>query len=539
MSCALLAACDGGTGRPTGNPIPIADTVRVIQGAVAYFTTGPIMNHEPDGRLTPEKGFRNSITPALAPGLIVEIYDINGLKLGEAVTNERGEYSTQVNFGQRGATRVKIKVLGLIRAPGVEVRIWPNRSAAQPYAHLSPNGGDSKQETMTVDVVIDLDEDAAVFHMLNILREGLELARAGITQPLTDLDIYYEPGNGGLSSFRKGPNGGELTIAGGIIGDNTSNVDAWDGPKVMRLFGEHLLAYFWNDTAPAGTANDALLVPSAAWREGFLDFWACQGNNSPEYWDTVGSGPEGRVVRYFHLESFFDPSLPSLGPDDPNVYQDPANVGDSSRFSIAEVLWDIHDEDFPTTGDNDGSDLFPVFVTLRLLEEARPGFSYPYILTLLDAYVADGSMSSNRVKLLLREPEDQGIDYTHPAANWPPLVSPEFLPGGSIRPPFDKTVSDKVDTVNPVPVNLEIGLETQRYFMVDITETGDLTATLTTAGDLVVDILDLNNNVQASGPSPQTATDLATLRYIIRVRPAAGAAPQEAPFDLRIELKAP
>ena len=85
------------------------------------------------------------------------------------------------------------------------------------------------------------------------------------------------------------------------------------------IFGEYLLAYFINDVAPPGEANGALLVPSAAWREGFLDFWACIGRDSEEYWDTEGSGAQGRVVRFFNLESFFDPALGSLGLDDPNV----------------------------------------------------------------------------------------------------------------------------------------------------------------------------------------------------------------------------
>ena len=84
-------------------------------------------------------------------------------------------------------------------------------------------------------------------------------------------------------------------------------------------------------------------MPSAAWREGFLDFWACAARGTPEYWDSEGIGAAGRIVRFFNAESFFDPALGSLGPGDPNVYQDPANVGLGSRFTTTEILWDIFD----------------------------------------------------------------------------------------------------------------------------------------------------------------------------------------------------
>lgn len=88
-----------------------------------------------------------------------------------------------------------------------------------------------------------------------------------------------------------------------------------------------------------------------------------------------------------------------------------------------------------------------------------------------------------------------------------------------------------------MPLNEEIGLLSQRYFLIDLVATANLTATLTTAGDLLVDICDLENNVLATGPSPVTALALPTRRFIIRVRSAGPA--QLAPFDLRVDLIAP
>ena len=71
----------------------------------------------------------------------------------------------------------------------------------------------------------------------------------------------------------------------------------WDAPKLMRLLGEYLIHYFFHVAAPEGTPNNARMVPSAAWKEGFLDFWACAGRESTTYWDTEGIGSAGLSQR--------------------------------------------------------------------------------------------------------------------------------------------------------------------------------------------------------------------------------------------------
>jgi hypothetical protein len=122
---------------------------------------------------------------------------------------------------------------------------------------------------------------------------------------------------------------------------------------------------------------------------------------------------------------------------------------------------------------------------------------------------------------------------------WPPPISPDGQPGNSVVPPFEKTVSDTVDTLNPDPVNLEIGDQTQRYFIIDLLIGADMTLTLTTTGNLTIDLLTQTNAVLATGGPELVVPDLAGLRYVIRVRPADGASPQVADFDLKVELTAP
>jgi len=304
----------------------------------------------------------------------------------------------------------------------------------------------------------------------------------------------------------------------------------------MRMLGEYLLTYFSNEVAPDGTPNDALLVPSAAWREGFLDFWACMGRNSSEYWETEGSGLDGRVVRFFDIESFFDSTLGTLGPDDPNVYQDPSVVGIGSRFTVAEVLWDIHD-----VADDGGDTLeFPLFLTMRFFEKIKPGSTYPYLYTLLDEYVADGSISQVKLQILLSlSPEDQGISYpaTHlDGSRWPRDIT-AGQPGDPIGIPFSGTLADSVDAVTPVPLNVEIGEKSQRYFTFNLATTADVTATVTSTATLQVEVLDYLNNVLASGNGSVVAQDLEPARYIVRVRSASG--PVDASFDLQLQTSLP
>ena len=538
----LCAACGGSSGIPFLEP-PVQDTIRTITGRVAHHTTGPRLgNLDSNGRLIPQTGFGVSTSPAPAPRVPVEILGLDGTVMGSDLTGEDGRFEIQVNFGQDPATQIRVRTRAKIMLPnGASLQVKRNRTASEPYTHTSAPQGDPKERTMVADLTISLSGGAAAYRMVSLLHEGLLRAGAGIRIGiLPGIDVFWEHGNGTVSSFDgSDPFRGEMTIAGGSDGVPSSNQDAWDEAKVMRLLGEYLLRYFLFVVAPEGTPNDALMVPSAAWREGFLDFWACIGRDTPIYWETEGIGPEGRVVRYFNLESFFDPALGSLGPDDPNVYQDPALVGISSRFTIAETLWDIHDS--ANGGDSDGID-FPLGLTLQFLDQQRPGFTYPYLMTLLEIYDADRSIDAVKIDRLLKWPEDQGISFIQDRNDglvWPRWIAPNGLKGFPVNAPFQQTLSDAVDTVTPDPLNLEIGELTLRYFIFDLVTDADVTASLDTSGDLRIEILSMNNNLLAGGPSPVTASALVPLRYIVRVLPAEGADPQIAPFDLTVDFQRP
>ncbi|MHC4491117.1 MAG: hypothetical protein ACYTDU_05795 [Planctomycetota bacterium] len=534
----IAVGCESGSGPAIGPPVPVFDTSRTVTGRIDYFVTGPVLNaRDGDGRLVPQAGFVKPTIPRRAPHFPIELLSPSGEVLAQGVTDTTGEYSLTINFGPAAqATPLVLRAYAQLNLPfGTTVRVLPSANATEPYSNQSVLGGDPSNNVMTINLAIPLDENAAAYHILEMLRPGFIAAKSGILAPFPDMEIYWEPGNGGTSRLVAGQKA-ELTVAGGIAGDSTSNTDAWDGPKLMRMLGEYVLAYFSNEVAPEGTPNDALLVPSAAWREGFLDFWACVGSGSPEYFDTEGSGLDGRVVRFFNIESFFDSSLGTLGPDDPNVYQDPSVVGIGSRFTVAEVLWDLHD------ANNEGGDTleFPLFLTMRLFETIKPGSSYPYLYTLLDEYVADGSLSAVRLEILLAiSPEDQGITYpaTHlDGSRWPRDIT-AGQPGDPIGIPFDATLADMVDAVNPVPLNVEIGEKSQRYFTFNLVTTADVTAALTTTASLQVEFLDLVNNVLASGTGTVVAQDLPPDRYIVRVRSLAG--PVDAVFDLRLQTAPP
>ena len=105
------------------------------------------------------------------------------------------------------------------------------------YSNTTPLGGDPSANTMTIDLDIALNNGAPAYRILQTMYEGFVTAKRGITGPMPDLDVLWAPGNGDTSSFEAiNPLRGELTVAGGILGDDTSNIDAWAPPKLMRLF---------------------------------------------------------------------------------------------------------------------------------------------------------------------------------------------------------------------------------------------------------------------------------------------------------------
>jgi len=516
----------------------VPDTVRTITGRISYHSTGPDLGLRlPDGRMPIAKGFLLTTNPGRAPFVPVDVLRPDGTLLATGTTDAAGNYSIPVNFGQNPATAVIVRIEARLDLGGSAVRVFADEASPLPYRHQIGPAGNPANSTMVVDLIVTREAGAAAYHITDALREGFFAGHSGIG-PLRDLDVYWKPGNGAISHFRAEGNRGKLTVAGGITGDLASNTDCWDPAQLTRLLGLYFLEFYYLETAPAGVANEALLVPSAAWREGFLDWWACQGRGSRTFWDTEGQESEGRIVRFYDIESFFDPALGSLGPGDPNVYQDPSLVGIGSRFTIAEMLWDIHDAD-PFGTDEDGV-VFSFTLTSQALAKPRLGSSYPYLFTLFDQYIADLSLNAVRIDLLTRSPEDQGIAYPATEANglrWPRQFAPDGAPGTSVAPPFTKTLTDLVDTLNPVPLNPEIGLLSQRYFLVDLSADADLAATVTTGGSLLVDILDLANTLLATGTSVADAQNLPAGRYIVRVRSASD--PQSAPFDLRLDVTGP
>jgi hypothetical protein len=424
-----------------------------------------------------------------------------------------------------------VRVRAVARATlsgGTDLRVLRNLAATEPYEKSSAFTSDPDLLATVIDLNVTLAEGAAAFHIVEVLFPGLSAIRGAVTGPLPDLDVLWEPGNGAVSSFvAVSPQLARLVVAGGIAGDLASNQDGWDDPQLMRLLGDYYLAYFSNSVAPEGTPDDSLLVPSAAWREGFLDFWACAGRGTPEFWDSEGIGAAGRVVRFFNAESFFDPALGSFGPDDPNVYQDPSNVGIGSRFTTTEVLWDILDG----AGDPDADIItLPLFLMLGDLSALNPGSSYPYLYSGLDEYVGNLSFTAVQAQILLGSPEDHDLDYPATGGTvWPTPVTDPLRIDGTLVHPFDDTVSDTIDGTGPD----DIGISAQRYFEVRLAEPATLLATVTSAASLRVEILDLENNLIAAGTGVATAP-LAGGSFVVRVLPAAG--PVTAAFDLRIQL---
>ena len=520
---ALLApaGCGGGSNGPPVSAAVVRDTLGRVEGRVRAFRRGPSLSFDADGRVV-ASSVAESSAPVAVEGVVVRVYSPGGAFLGEAVTRSGGQYGITVNFGPVPATPVTIQVLAQANSGlGSKLRVLPSAGAAEPYIFSAPALGDPNAPTLIANVEIPLASNAGAFNIA-------QMGRSSRLATLNDVDVIWSEGNGAVSSVTVQDDLGVVTVAGGIAGDDASNTDEFDDPVLARLFGELTFAFVTTDVAPEGTLNGALMVPSVAYREGLLDFWSCIVRDTPLYWDTEGKRAEARVTRFFNIGSFFDPALGSLGPDDPNVYQDPSVIGIGSRFSVAEIMWDIHN----SLG-------IPLFSTIDALEQLTPGATYPHIVTLFESYGRLGLLGG-LLPILLVSPEDQGIPLPPTAANgseWPTRFPNAAAPGTSLQPPFDDTLSDLVDTINPVPLNPDLGLFSQRYFHLKSGSEAHIRLTLTTSGSLRMELLDLSNEVLASGTSSILLTAAAPGEYVVRV--LGDGVLQIAPFDLRLELLVP
>jgi hypothetical protein len=543
----LLAGCSGGGGPATGTPSPEPDTTRTVEGRVGYVSSGPdLTDLDEHGRLLSIEGLGSSTFAAPAPRIVIEILGDDGRVIGAGTTDSTGHYSIFCNFGQNPATPVRVRSHAQSSLPfGMDLAVYPNPAATSVYSYTSDPGGtpgDNRFVVMRVDVDIPIEEGAGAFHILDVIYEGFAFGRAGLLAGalLPDLIVHWEPGNGAETVFTPGLEFATLQVAGGIPGDDSSNTDVWDDPVLMRYVGQYMLDYFLWEVRPDGIANNANLVPSAAWVEGLLDWYSCAARGSQIYWDTTGIGAAGRVTRYFDIESFFPGSLTPLGPNDPNDYQPEGVVGIASRYTVAEILWDLHDRDFNGQGnDNDGIQLDPS-ITLQLIDGFPAGIAYPYLYTLLDAYADSLTFSTGTINSILTGPEDQELLYpasVEAGTTWPIPISPDGSPDFPIRPPFTGTIGGEVDTLTPVPSNLDIGHETQRYFLLETIVTSNIEVTLRTDGELVVELLRVTNQTIESGTGTILAPEQSAARYIVRVRPADGADPQIAPFELDVDIR--
>jgi hypothetical protein len=516
LCAALAVGCGGSGGPPDSGPIPVLDTLRRIEGEIRYLTTGPDLSQfDASGRLLATPGFSLPNIGRAAPRFPIQILSLSGSVIGSGITDASGRYSITANFGKAPATQVLLNVVAQISfSGGPIVRVLPGAGGTV-YRFQSTPLGNPNDNVMRIDLTVPLTSGGPLY-ILEALYDAVLAVKSGITGTMPNIDVLYAPGNGAVSSVTAGANGATMVVAGGITGVPTSNQDVWDPPVVARLLGEYLFLYFLNDGAPGPAAGHAAAIPSSAWREGFLDFISCAGRGSTEFWDTTGIGADGRVVRYFDIESFFDPALGSLGPNDPNVYQGPADVGVTSRFTVAEMLWDIFD------GQN-----IPLFLTIRALRTSPVAF--PYLLTLLDGYVEDGTLTPTAILFLTRILEDQGFDYPVPAAA--PETWPAFLgtpAGQALVPPIDYTVSDALDNVSVDPVT---GVTATRYFRFELDDPATSTVTLTTTGTFAVELLDTTGALVVSGTNGIPGTLLQEGLYYVRVR---SATPQAAAFDLRL-----
>lgn len=143
----------------------------------------------------------------------------------------------------------------------------------------------------------------------------------------------YLPGSPASSFYY--PNLQRLFLLGGINGDvDFSDTDHFDRSIIAHEYFHFLEDVYSRTSSPGGSHNgNQLIDPRLAWSEGVAQFFQAVMTNISRVLDTVGNidGASQMIVDY---------SVEDGVNDLPNV----EGEGEFREFSVARLLWDLHDD---------------------------------------------------------------------------------------------------------------------------------------------------------------------------------------------------
>lgn len=324
---------------PARSPRALARTARLT--ALAWLALAVPTMHAAEGKLsgavTYEKvPFRDALTgkPGLqlrakkatpVIGARVELLH-DGKVVGKTVTDATGTYT--IAWKLDGAADVSVRVVAA--SSHVEVRNDKGNLHAVRVGPFRLADGATRK-----DVRIKDGSGAGAFNILEVIRRADALLRQ--CEPklkFPPIKVEWTPGVAKGTYFR------HLSFTNNrafILGDRGRDSDEYDDYILLHEYGHFVMRLFSTDDSPGGNHSIQNKVdPRLAWSEGWAHYFACAVLGDPLYVDT--GAQKGQQVGLLTMD--LDAN------DRPGVVH-----GVWSEYTVATVLWDLHDRRPPRQGD--------------------------------------------------------------------------------------------------------------------------------------------------------------------------------------------
>jgi len=448
------------------------DTISELGGRVFY-----------EARTPTARGASAALS--LQPARLVDVFarDSDGETLARGVTDRQGRFRFAVPEGV-----VELVAVAHIGEGELELAVTEDglgRRAHSLTQKVMPHTDPLDYRLIARE--LSPDGVAGAFHILDTLLRGVEAVHSWVDRTLPPLFVYWRRGGPHTWSYYRGerpPGSGRfcLELMGGERGrQHTTDTDEHDEHIIMHELGHFVMDRLSTDSSPGGDHPAGhLLDPGLAWEEGRATWFAAAVLGDPNYRDTIGVEPQGRLRVNRNIEAGAR-GLRGMG----------------SEAGVSEILWDLTDGGDVEDTDSDGISLGPAAVFGAMLELAEDPGAYPaihsYLRFLLDRQV----VGRNPLKLLLAR-------GGHPSELLPPSGE-EIWP---VDVPMPGQVSGKIDGLSePAPSGgprrSANGIDAVHVYRVRLTERGRIYARLRIFGsgraadheDLDLELRDIRANL--------------------------------------------
>ena len=345
----------------------------------------------------------------------VEVRDpASGTCYGRTSTDVAGNYALTIAPPDGGA----IYVEALARTVADPLRDYAVHDAALPQtpSHDPNNVWRAGVNTTagTVAQTVDLDipyngraaRPGAGFGLLDTMMTCLDQVAEALGHSVGDVHAYMSLGNnfglGGVSFYRTGINA--LAILGGAAGNlDNSDTDYFDDAVVAHEIGHFVESRWSHSMSRGGSHGGERIEPAFAFSEGQATGFGNLLLRDPLYVDSRSTS--GALIFSLSTE---------------NVTGAADSDGIGGEFTIAEIIWDLGDG-VGGIPDSDGDGVAaPLSELYAALATFQPATTAPYIGAMMDAVVAQPSVSAGQMAGLMTSPENQGISYPLAGADiWP------------------------------------------------------------------------------------------------------------------------